>query len=283
MKMTSLALATLLFVAATDQPLGASGHGPLFGAATPTLGRDGWSIDQAWTIRTSDDSSHEQMLKTMISYGITENLQISGSVPLALGTSDLGSARTMSMMSGGREFESLLGYRFQRRTIGIGTRQESTLYLGGTVPLQSAADPVSVGPSIYVGGATGYASRAHYAWVGANIQHFSERNGDRLGDSRAVSVVYGYRPPALRTEAGKPDLRFFAEMTAEDRLADNHAGIAMANGARTVFAGPTALLLHKAVGVAGGVLFPLYEHVDDNRARERFRAAVNVTYFFWFR
>jgi hypothetical protein len=29
----------------------ASGHGPVFGAATPTLGRGGWSVDQAWTLR----------------------------------------------------------------------------------------------------------------------------------------------------------------------------------------------------------------------------------------
>ena len=283
MKVRSLSVLTVLLLGATQQSVRASGHGPLFGAATPTLGRDGWSIDQAWAIRSSDDRSHEQMLKTMISYGITENLQISGSVPLAIGTSDLASARTMSMMSGGREFETLLGYRFQRRTLGIGARQESTIYVGGSVPLQSAVDAVSVGPSLYLGGATGYASRAHYVWVGANIQRFAERKGDRLGDSRALSAVYGYRPAALRTEAGKPDLRFFLEMTAENRLADRHAGINMANGARTVFAGPTALLLHKAFGISGGMLFPVYDHVDHNRRRERFRAAVNITYFFWLR
>jgi len=67
------------------------------------------------------------MLKTTISYGITENLQVSGSVPLALGGRSLAAARSMSMMSGGREFETLVGYRFQRRTIGIGGRQESTV------------------------------------------------------------------------------------------------------------------------------------------------------------
>ena len=72
-------------------------------------------------------------------------------------------------------------------------------------------------------------------------------------------------------------------MTAEDRRSDLHAGMNMANGARTVFVGPTALLLHKAFDVSGGMLFPLYDRVDHNRVRERFRAAVNVTYFFWFR
>src|SRR5439155_7736601 len=34
----------------------ASGHGPVFGAATPTLGQGGWSLDQAWTGRFGDDA-----------------------------------------------------------------------------------------------------------------------------------------------------------------------------------------------------------------------------------
>jgi len=283
MKGMSIALLAAIVLGVTRGSALASGHGPVFGAATPTLGRDGWSIDQAWAVRTGDDGSHEQMLRTMISYGISENLQLSGSVPLALTGGDLASARSMSMMSGGREFETLLAYRFQRRPVGIGGRQESTVYIGGSAPLEKEADNVSLGPSVYLGAATGYASRAHYAWVGGNIQQYAERGSDRVGASRVLSVVYGYRPPPLRTEAGKPDVRFFVEMTAENRAADRRGGVSMANGARTVFVGPTTLLLHKAFGVSGGVLFPLYEHVETTRVRERFRAAVNVSYFFWFR
>src|SRR5207244_4329268 len=115
MKTMYVSLITVVAIGMPCRSVRASGHGPLFGAATPTLGRDGWSLDQAWAIRAADDGSHEQMLKTMISYGITENLQVSGSVPLALGGGNLASARSMSMMSGGREFETLFGYRFQRR------------------------------------------------------------------------------------------------------------------------------------------------------------------------
>ena len=43
----------------------------------------------------------------------------------------LGPARMMSAMSSEREFEALVACRFQRRTIGIGARQEITLYVGG--------------------------------------------------------------------------------------------------------------------------------------------------------
>jgi hypothetical protein len=263
------------------QPLVAAGHGPVFGATTPTLGRGGWSIDQAFTLRVGADGEREPMLKTMVSFGITENLQVSGSVPLAMSEGRLANGRMMSLMSSDRELEGLVGYRFQRRTIGIGGRQESTVYAGGTAPLETTRAGVAVGPSLQLGAATGYASRAHYLWVGGGVQHFVDRAGDRIGESRLATIVYGYRPPPLRTEAGRPDLRFFVEGTAEDRPPDRVGAVEAARGTRTVFIGPTALLLYKAVGIEGGILFPAYQQVDDGRVRERVRVAVNVAYFFW--
>src|SRR5437763_10788540 len=144
----------------------ASGHGPVFGSATPTLGRGGWSIDQAWTVRTGDDDEHQQMLKTMLAFGVTENLQLSGSFPLAMSDGTLAPARMMGAMSSDREFEALTSYRFQRRTIGIGGRQESTFYVGGTAPFERRRNGIGIGPSVEAGIATGYASRAHYVWLG---------------------------------------------------------------------------------------------------------------------
>lgn len=281
MTMKLVQLVVVLALAASSAPAFASGHGPVFGAATPTLGRGGWSVDQAWTLRAGDEDERQQMLKTMLSFGVTENLQISGSLPLAMSDGRLAPARMMSAMSSDREFEGLAAYRFQRRPVGIGGRQESTLYAGGTAPLESRRSGVSVGPSIEAGGSTGYASRAHYVWVGGGIQHFFDRGGDRLGASRLLTVVYGYRPAALRTEAGKPDLRFFVEATGEDRGAVRIAGIETGGRARTIFVGPTSLLLHKAVAVEAGVLFPVYQDVPAASVRERVRIAVNLAYFFW--
>jgi hypothetical protein len=280
--MTKHALCGTLLVAAwLTSPVFAAGHGPVFGTATPVLGRGGWSLDQAWTLRAGDDAQREQMLKTMLSFGITENWQVSGSFPLAMSDGALAPARMMSAMSSDREFEGLSAYRFQRRTVGIGGRQESTLYVGGTTPFESTRNGVNVGASVEAGISTGFASRAHYVWVGGGLQHFFERNGQQFGSSRLVTAVYGYRPAILRTEAGKPDLRFFVEATAEDRASARASSAIAADGARTVFVGPTALLLYKAVGVEGGVLFPAYEAVAPATPAERVRVAVNFTYFFW--
>jgi hypothetical protein len=259
----------------------ASGHGPVFGAATPTLGRGGWSVDQAWTLRAGDEDERQQMLKTMLSFGVTENLQVSGSFPLAMSDGRLAPARMMSAMSSDRELEGLVAYRFQRRPIGIGGRRESTLYLGGTAPLESRRGGIGVGPSFEAGASTGYASRAHYVWVGGGVQHFFERGGDQFGQSRLLTVVYGYRPPVLRTEVGKPDLRFFVEATAENRSAARVSGIESAGSANAIFIGPTSLLLYKAIGLEAGVLFPAYQTVSDGSVKERLRIAVNVAYFFW--
>lgn len=217
----------------------------------------------------------------MLSFGITENLQLSGSFPLAMEGGRLAPARMMSAMSSDREFEALTAYRFQRRPVGVGGRQESTFYVGATTPFERSRNGTGVGPSVEAGISTGYASRAHYVWVGGAMQRYFERDEDRIGSSRLVTAVYGYRPAVLRTEAGKPDLRFFVEMTAEDRGASRIGGIAAGTGARTVFVGPTSLLLYKAIGVEAGVLFPAYQRLDASSAKERVRIAVNVAYFFW--
>ena len=260
--------------------LSASGHGPIFGAATPTLGRGGWSIDQAYTFRggKGDAPQSQQMFKTMVSFGITETVQVSASIPVAM-SDGLSPSRMMSAMSSEREFEGLLAYRFQRRVIGIGGRQESTLYVGGTLPMEGQRAGVPVGASFVFQAATGYASRVHYAWIGGGAQHFFEDQEGRQGASRFVTLVYGYRPPPLRVEAGKPDLRFFVEVTAEDRTNARIASVELEDGGRTVFVGPTSLLVYKAVALEGGVLFPLYQRTQ--QVQERIRVAVNVAYFFW--
>src|SRR5262249_19119371 len=169
----NLVLAGAMFAAAS-RDAAASGHGPVFGAATPTLGEGGWSLDQAWTGRFGDETASDQMLKTMIGFGITEKLQISASFPEVMTTGDrLAAARMMSLMSSAREIEALVGYRFQVRPVGIGGRQESTVYVGGTIPLESRRAAAAAGPSLYVGAATGYASRSHYFWIGGGIQEFA--------------------------------------------------------------------------------------------------------------
>jgi hypothetical protein len=269
-----------LTILGSQNELSASGHGPMFGAATPTLGRGGWSIDQAYTFRggEGEDPQSQQMFKTMVSFGITETVQVSGSVPVAMGDG-LAPTRMMSSMSSEREFEGLVAYRFQRRPIGIGGRQESTLYVGGTVPMEDERAGLPVGPSFVMQAATGYASRAHYAWVGGGIQHFLEHDGARQGASRFLTFVYGYRPPPLRVEPGKPDLRFFVEATAEDRTNSVVSGVDAGRGGRAVFVGPTSLVVYKAIAVEGGVLFPVYQQTAQDR--ERVRVAVNFAYFFW--
>jgi hypothetical protein len=259
----------------------ASGHGPVFGAATPTLGRGAWSLDQAFTMRIGDDAAREHMLKTMVNFGITEILQVSVSVPEVMSDNTLAPARMMNAMSNDRELEGLLAYRFHRTPVGIGGRRESTVYIGGTRPLERSRAGTAAGGSVVVSAATGYAGRTHYVWFGGALQHYVPRDGERLGDSRTLSFVYGYRPPVFRTEAGRPDLRFFIESAFEDRQANESALAHFGRAPRTVFVGPTSLLVYKAIALSGGIQWAAYqrEHVG---ASEHVRVAVNFSYF-WFR
>ena len=278
-------LRVLLAAALVLLPLtaAASGHGPLFGGATPTLGRGGWQLDQAWMgRRVPSAEADEQMLRTMISFGITEDIQISASLPIALESSfymPLG--RMMSLMSTDTDFESIVSWRVHRRATPT-RRFESTIFGGAAIPVQKfATDGMRTAPSLTAAAATGFASRAHYFWVSGGYHRRTADHGDRRGDVAHYSVVYGYRPPALRLDYPKPDLRFFVEAVGEHTAMSKHHGLdALYTGGDAFFVGPTALLLYKAYGIQGGVMFPAWQRTN-GQPEERFRFAVNVSYFFW--
>lgn len=279
----TIALLALLTVAIAQRNLAASGHGPVFGGATPTLGRGGWSFDQAWMGRRDRTGDDDQMLRSMVGYGITEDLQVTMSLPIELTSSGgMPMGRMTAMMSTNHEAEALVGWRFHRREVGEGARVESTVYVGGAVPLESRRAGIRTAPSTYVSAATGYASRAHYFWVGAGYQRPFDNGGDRLGDVKSYSVVYGYRPPALRLDYPKPDLRFFIETVGEISGSARHDAVRMADtGGHILLTGPTTLLLYKEYGISGGALFPVYQRTNGAQRRERFRFGVNFSYFFW--
>src|SRR5207253_9168409 len=58
-------IAAALVVLAASSRVSASGHGPVFGGATPTLGKGGWQFDQAYMGRSTEDVV-EQTLRSMI-------------------------------------------------------------------------------------------------------------------------------------------------------------------------------------------------------------------------
>lgn len=262
----------------------ASGHGPVFGAATPTLGKGGWAFDQAWMGQAMDGPADAgALLRSMISLGITEKLQISGSLPVPLGEmTAMPAGRMTAMMSGNPDLEALLAYRFHTRPVGEGARLESTVYVGGLLPLDSQRGGIDASPAGLVSLASGYASRSHYVWAGATYLRHARSDGDRLGSVTSFTLVYGYRPPAWRKDYPKPDLRFFIEATGDITARSHDDGEAMADtGGRIVLAGPTLLLLYKAYALEGGVQIPVHQRNRSMQPDERFRFAVNFTYFFW--
>jgi hypothetical protein len=273
----------MLFVVMTPCAALASGHGPVFGASTPVLGKGGWQLDQAWFGRMVDGpQTDEQLLRTMISFGITEDLQISGSLPIRLETSVLmPRGRMVSMMSSVKEIEASAAWRFHRRVTGVGTRFESTVSGGVGLPLEEySPDGMRTAPSAHVSAATGYVSRGQYIWVGGGYQQHRKTDFEQVGSVTYVSAVYGYRPRFLRLDYPKPDLRFFVEAMAERTERGKHFGLDMlSSGGDAVFVGPTALLLYKAYAIEGGVMFPAYQRTTSFPERRRF--AVNVSYFFW--
>src|SRR5688572_12195385 len=76
----------LLACAPVSSSAAAQGHGPVFGLSTPTLRKGGWSLDAGFMGQLIGE--HEMvMFRPMVSYGITEDLQLSTSFPVPVYTS----------------------------------------------------------------------------------------------------------------------------------------------------------------------------------------------------
>lgn len=277
----ALALCSVL---ASGSSLIASGHGPVFGMATPTNGAGGWAIDFGAMGRVGEPDN-ASAIRTMLTYGINEDLQISTSVPFVLGSAPLPAARMTGMMPGGGDFESILAWRFHRQGTNVGTRVESTAYGGLLVPgPQKPAGLVGTfdrTPGMYAGLATGVASRSHYVWAGIGYTRFAEKNGDRRPTVFSYSAVWGYRPPAMRHEYPRWDWRLFAELTGERSSKAIHLNDQMpGTNAHQVFVGPSVLGIYKNYAIQTGIQFPVYRDSDARLERERFRYAANISYFF---
>ena len=262
----------------------AQGHGPAYGLSTPTLGRGDWSVDAALMGRVLN-GTEVVMLRTMVSFGITPDLQVSASLPMPLySRTGVPPVRALARMPATPDVELLLGWRFQRRGVDVGVRRESTLWLGFDYPTDATRAGVRTAPGVYAGAVTGYASRSLYAWAGALYRRYMTPGGpgsDHPGDAAMATLVLGYRPGRFREDYPRPDWRGFLEVVAEDTGRDRIAGIDRPDsGSRQLLAGVTLLGLFGAWGISGGPLFPVYRRLNGTQPRERVRMVVNTT--FWF-
>jgi len=273
-----------LALVASAATAGASGHGPVFALATPTNGKGGWSLDIGTMGRFGTDSSGA-MTRAMLSYGITQDFQLSLSGPFVFSTAPLAPGRVTAMMPANGDYEAMGAWRFQRRDTAVGSRVETTAY-GGVILPGSQKPPGLIGQLHWAPGfvgmvATGYASRKHYLWAGIGGMHFDESRGDRRPNMLMYSLVYGYRPKPLRKEYPQWDGRFFVEMNGEYSDGVQHSGLSVpgTNGGQA-YVGPATLWLYKNYGIEGGIQWPVYRNTGPQFERERYRFAIDFSYFF---
>jgi len=222
----------------------ANGHGPVFGLATPTLGKGAWSLDLA--VMGASGDRDMALFRPMLGYGITQDLQVSVSLPMPLYTTmDSSPSRMMTMMPATPDVEVLVGYRFHRKAPKVGARFESTAYGGLLYPTDSMMAGVDTSPGVYGAVVTGYASRTVYAWVGGLYRRYMSPAGetsDHPGDLAMYSLVIGYRPKLFRKDYPRPDWGVFVEVVSEHTAKDRVAGHEMPNsGGHQIYVGPTVL------------------------------------------
>lgn len=283
--MTRRCLVLMLIMAAGSSiSLFASGHGPVFGMATPTNAKGGWSFDMGLMGRVGARDTGS-MLRGMLGYGITEDLQVSVSVPYIFSSAPFAGARITGMMPASGDVEAIGAWRFRRKSNRVGARVESTAYAGLIVPgVQRPAGMLGTlqrAPGAYTAFSTGLASRSHYVWGGLSNMHFAERAGGRRPNVITYSAVWGYRPRPLQKEYPHWDWRVFGEMTGDNSSRIKRAGQLMpGTGGHQVFVGPTALGIYKNYAIEGGIQFPVYRNIGQLQMLERYRFAINLSRFF---
>ena len=262
----------------------AQGHGPVFGLSTPTLGAGAWSVDMTMMGRITDGGDM-LMLRPLVSYGLTEDFQLSGSFPMPLYRREgLRPVRATTRMPATSDVEVTLGWRFHRRGTAVGTRFESTAYVSFDYPTEATTGGLRTAPGITAAAVTGYASRSVYVWAGGLYRRYLSPSGpttDHVGDLAMYSLVLGYRPPLFRQDFPKPDWRIFLEAIGEWSARDILSGADVADtGGHRVFLAPTLLGLYGAWGVAGGPAFPVYTNPNGPQPREKVRWVFN--FIMWF-
>jgi hypothetical protein len=270
--------AFLLVVLSVSAFAFASGHGPLFGLATPTNSQGEWSFDEGIFGRAASDGA-QASVRTLVGYGFTPHLTMFLTIPVVIGSATLPPTRIQP----GADFESSLAWRFQHNATKVGTRIESTAFASFVVPgAQSGFKGVahtSNLPGVMLGAVTGTASRSNYLWFGATYTKFFEHNGDRRPGVLDYSLVYGYRPPKWRRPPDKWDWRLFAELVGERSQEFLQADSRVAGTqAHQLFLGPTALGIYRNYTVSFGAQVPIYQDVGSMFPKERVRFAVNFSY-----
>jgi hypothetical protein len=193
------------------------GHGPAFGYSTTVLGVHDSSVETSvmWRLGSA-------MTGSKFSYGWRENLQFSVSTTFHLNPGEHPVGRFTATMPGNPEIEGLSAWRFLHKSTGIATRNECTLFVGGSAltqqPLRADGPPLDRQPGLYGAVATGHISRTYSVWAGAGFQHYGAWNShelDHQSDSFLTSLALGWRPTFLARDYPKPDFRFFWETTGE--------------------------------------------------------------------
>jgi len=275
----------IVFVLCFSLSSWATGHGPVFGYATPTNSQGEWSFD--FGLQERDTALGSQLAaRSMFTYGFTPYLQLSLTTPAIL--TNTHANLPVTMMSGGDYFQSNLSWRFQHQAKSIGKRIETTGF-GGLVAVgpQAGSGPTSTiarAPGFNAGAVAGLASRSHYLWLGGAYTYFIERDRSRIPSTVSYSLVYGFRPRSLRKDYPHWDWRIFGELVGERSSRVLMSGSLMSGTqAHQVFFGPSTLGIYKSFAIAGGVQFPVYRDVGSFFPRERVRVVINLSYFLFHR
>ena len=142
----------------------------VFGLATPTNPKGGWSFDLGLNAR-GGTAGVSSTLEAELGYGVTQNLKLAVSAPVVFQPDPYPRSSVTTNTPPNGDFSGLAWWRFQKMDFA-GKRFESTAVGGILVPGPQQETGIyqnlNSGVGYLVGAVTGVASRSQYLWVGAS-------------------------------------------------------------------------------------------------------------------
>ncbi len=209
-------------------------------------------------------------VRSMLSYGITSDLQVSASVPLPIYTvQGIQQVGMMALMPATSDVELALAWRVHRHEPSIGPRVESTADLAIDYPTTPFQPGASGSPALTAALATGYVSRQFYAWLGGLYERSMTApvTADHPGDLLMVTAALAYRPPFFRHDEPRPDWRLLVEGVGEHLFQDElHGQLVPDTGGTRISVGPTVLGIYGAWAISGGPMFTVFHSLNGDQS-----------------
>ena len=241
-------------------------HAPVFMMAPEVPGKSAFDLHTVITHSRQGDNRHTE-LEQEFTYGITRNLAVGASVPVAREEqTEAGGGQSAST---GIDNPHFFGqWRFWDRDV-LGAKYSAALRLAAILPIGDKS-VARKKPDFMAGAAYGMESLKWYYTIDARYLYRVEDSGNKPGDRFFADAAVGLRPRLGKLE--ETDTVLFLELNYMNEARAKSGGADNKNSGGTFFYISPEVLISPSnrLMIRGGVQIPIYQSLNGTREPDDF-------------